>query len=84
MTLQEKLNERKRSFLASGRATPEMIGIMQRSTQELRASGILQRVLAAGEKAPSFDLPNQDGKRVTSSSLLAAGPLVVSFFRGAW
>lgn len=84
MRLQEKLDERKRTFLSSGRATPEMIAIMQRSTEELRSSGILQRVLKAGQRAPSFQLPNQDGQLVTSSSLLVKGPLVISFFRGVW
>jgi hypothetical protein len=84
MRLQEKLDERKKSFLSSGRATPEMIGIMQRSTEQLHSSGILQRVLKEGQTAPSFELPNQDGQLVSSSSLLAKGPLVVSFFRGVW
>ncbi len=84
MQLQEKLDERKRTFLASGKATPEMIAIMQRSTEQLRSSGILQHVLKAGQTAPSFELPNQNGLKVSSSSLLAKGPLVVSFFRGVW
>lgn len=84
MQLQEKLDERKRTFLSSGRATPEMIAIMQRSTEHLRSSGILQRVPKAGQKAPTFQLPNQDGHLVASSSLLANGSLVISFFRGVW
>ncbi len=84
MGLQEKLHERKQSFLASGKATPEMLGIMQKSTEQLRSSGILQQVLRAGQKAPSFELPNQDGQLVSSSALLAKGPLALSFFRGVW
>ena len=84
MRLQERLNELRRSFLASGKATPEMLGIMQRSTEQLRSSGILQHVLKERQKAPSFELPNQDGRSVSSSALLARGPLVVSFFRGVW
>jgi hypothetical protein len=84
MRLQERLDERKRTFIAGGRATPEVIAIMQRSTEQLRSSGILQHVLKVGQKAPSFELPNQDNRLVSSSSLLAKGPLVVSFFRGVW
>lgn len=84
MHLQQKLNERKQAFLASGRATPEMLGIMQRSTEQLRASGIAQRTLNSGQKAPPFELPNQDGQAIALSALLAKGPLVVSFFRGVW
>jgi len=84
MRLQKKLDERKKTFLSSGRATPAMLGIMQRSTEQLRSSGILQRVLKEGQTAPTFELPNQDGQLVSSSSLLARGPLVISFFRGVW
>lgn len=84
MRLQERLDERKRTFLSSGMATPEMIAVMQRSTEQLRSSGIVQRVLKPGHKAPSFELPNQDGQLVSSHSLLAKGPLVLSFFRGVW
>jgi AhpC/TSA family len=84
MRLQAKLNELKQNFLSSGRVSPEMIAIMTRGTDQLRNSGILQRVLKPGDKAPSFELPNQDGKAVSSAALLAKGPLVLSFFRGVW
>jgi peroxiredoxin len=36
------------------------------------------------QQAPSFELPNQDGKSVSSSSLLAKGAVVVTFYRGSW
>jgi hypothetical protein len=84
MQLQQKLNEHKQKFIASGRVTPEMLGIMQRSTEDLRATGIAQRIPKVGQKAPSFELTNQDGKKISSSALLATGPLVLSFFRGVW
>lgn len=84
MRLQQKLDEHKRAFLSSGKVTAEMIGIMQRSTEQLRSSGVLQRVIKAGQKVPSFELPNQEGQPVSSNSLLAQGPLVISFFRGVW
>jgi hypothetical protein len=84
MRLQQRLSERKKSFLANGRATPEMLGIMQRSTEQLRSSGIPQKMLKVGQKAPSFELPNEDGQVVASTSLLTRGPLVISYFRGVW
>ena len=84
MQLQQRLDQHKQRFLSSGKASPEMIGIMQRSTEQLRSSGILQGVLKPGQKAPSFQLPNQDGVLVDSSKLLESGSLVVSFFRGVW
>ncbi len=40
--------------------------------------------LKAGDKFPPFAMPSVDGAIVTSSDLLARGPLVLSFYRGAW
>jgi hypothetical protein len=84
MRLQQRLDDFKRGFLSSGNVTPEMLAIMQKSTDELRAEAVLQGVLKTGQTAPSFELANQDGRLVSSSSLLAKGPLVLSFFRGVW
>ena len=57
---------------------------MHRATDDLRASGIMDRVLKAGDRMPLFDLENTRGESVSSADLLAKGPLVVSFFRGKW
>jgi len=84
MQLQQKLHELKESFLSSGRATPEMLKIMERSTEDLRASGIVERALKVGQPAPAFTLANQDGQPIASQDLLWRGPLVISFFRGVW
>src|SRR5258708_3526117 len=43
-----------------------------------------QRGLQPGNAAPDFELPDQDGKTVRSSELLAKGPLVLCFIRGRW
>jgi peroxiredoxin len=40
--------------------------------------------LKAGGKCPSFAMPSANGTIITSSELLARGPLVISFYRGAW
>lgn len=56
----------------------------QRVVDDLRQSGIADRVLGIGAVLPSFELPDHDGRAVTSSSLLSAGPLVLIFFRGRW
>ncbi len=82
MSLKEKL-EATRAASAS-RIPAETHAIMERATAGLRASGILQKVAAVGQKAPTFTAPNYDGRVVSSSELWARGPLVVSFFRGAW
>ncbi len=58
--------------------------VNRRTVEQLAASGILGGVLPVGAEAPSFELPDQDGNPVSSSSLLARGRLVICFFRGRW
>jgi hypothetical protein len=69
---------------AEAKRPPEVVAEMHRAVDELRASGALDRVLKVGDPMPSFHLPNQDGREVDSASLLARGPLVVTFYRGKW
>jgi hypothetical protein len=70
---------------ASAKRIPaDRAAIMHRTTEELRASGIMDRVFKLGDKLPGFTLPNAYGHEVRSADLLAKGPLVLTFFRGAW
>lgn len=39
---------------------------------------------AAGEIAPQFELPDSTGVLRRLSELVARGPLVLVFYRGAW
>jgi hypothetical protein len=82
MALQEKLD----AYQAQARAKrpAEWQAIMDRATEDLRRSGIPERSLKAGDRAPDFALPNVAGRTVRSAELLARGHLVVSFYRGGW
>jgi hypothetical protein len=82
MSLEDKLAATRAA--AATRIPPDRRAIMDRATEDLRNSGILDRVLAVGAKMPAFTLANHDGRRVSSDDLLARGPLVLSFFRGSW
>jgi hypothetical protein len=82
MTLQERLDAMRAA--AKTRIPPEAQAIMQPSVDDLRASGILNRVTQVGEKAPEFSLPNAAGRVVRLRELLARGPVVLSFYRGRW
>jgi hypothetical protein len=66
------------------RIPPDRAAIMERATEDLRRSRVLDRIVAAGSPAPAFALTSYDGRRIASSELLAGGPMVVSFFRGSW
>ena len=82
MSLQDKLDDRRKNFESS--APPEKLAIMHRATNDLRLSGIMERVLKTGDRAPNFSLPDENGNLVGSLELLKKGSLVVSFYRGAW
>jgi hypothetical protein len=69
---------------SSERIPPETRSLMAADTERLKESGIEDNSLKAGDNAPSFTLPNAKGEQVSSSDLLAKGPLVLSFYRGGW
>ncbi len=82
MSLEENLAATRAG--AATRIPAERQAIMHRATEDLRRSGILDRIVKVGVSAPAFELENYDGRRVDSAELLAGGPMVLSFFRGAW
>jgi len=87
MTLQQKLADFKAKFESGGppyNAPKALIEIFHRATEELRRSGLAERALKAGDRAPAFTLNNQDGNPISSAELLAKGPLVITVFRGHW
>lgn len=80
------LNEQLASLKAEKDAArpAEATAIMNRATEELRASGILDGVPGVGDTAPVFARPDLDGRTVRLESLLRKGPVIASFFRGRW
>lgn len=85
--LQKRLDEFKKSFESGSppyNAPEAAIESMHRATAELKATGIEERVLKVGDRAPSFSLLNQDHVQVDSTNLRGKGALVISFFRGHW
>ena len=82
MNLQERLDARRSQF--EKKAPKEALDIMHRATEDLRNSGIMDRILKIGDTAPDFELKNAFGQSIRSRSLIGVGPLVVSFYRGKW
>ncbi|MFG2523531.1 peroxiredoxin-like family protein [Streptomyces sp. NPDC048527] len=62
----------------------EVREIMQQAGAELAASGQADHALATGAQAPDFTLPTATGATSTLSELLTHGPVVLTFYRGAW
>jgi peroxiredoxin len=63
---------------------PERLRVGELAAEELFATGIEDRILPAGARAPAFILENFDGKIIRIDDMLAFGPVVVKFFRGRW
>jgi AhpC/TSA family len=82
MSLEEKLAAIRE--MAKTRQPPEVRATMQKATDDLRASGIMDRVARVGAPAPDFTLPNATGQPVSLAALRALGPVVLSFYRGRW
>ncbi|WP_431682713.1 peroxiredoxin-like family protein [Kitasatospora sp. KL5] len=80
------VNTELRAFFDSRRRQiPEEVrAVMQRAARELSDSGQAARALTVGAKAPSFTLPSATGRGVGLAELLADGPVVLAFYRGAW
>ena len=58
--------------------------IHAKAVEELKQAGVAERAVKAGDPAPHFELPDQNGKLVRSADLVARGPLVLCFIRGRW
>lgn len=82
MPLQDELDAQKQEFEAA--APPEAVAVLHRATADLAASGIMEGIVKAGDRAPDFALDDARGTRVELSAELTAGPVVLGFYRGRW
>ncbi|MGH3389415.1 MAG: peroxiredoxin-like family protein [Actinomadura sp.] len=80
------LNAELRAFYDVRRAQMPvaMREVSDRFARELAESGQAERALGVGAQAPRFSLPSATGRHVVLDDLLAQGPVVLTFYRGAW
>ena len=78
-TLQQQLEA-----LRSKNASVPVAVASAKVVQDLIASGLADRSIKQGNKAPDFVLPDVRGENVQLSQLLAKGPVVLIFYRGGW
>ena len=81
-TLAQQLDRRREASAA--KIPLEAKAVMARATQELRDSGLAERVPGVGQPFPHFELEDTDGSVFRSQEAVADGPLVVSVYRGVW
>jgi hypothetical protein len=82
MGLQDKLNRMKESTKA--KVPQEALEIIHRATEDLKNSGILNRVVKVGQKAPDFTLTNTENHAVNLYTLLTESPVLLVWYRGKW
>jgi peroxiredoxin len=80
--LREIFAERKE--LIAKYVPPETQAIHAQAVAELKQRHLATRILQVGAKAPAFELPDHNGKTLSSSDPLGKGRLVLCFIRGRW
>jgi peroxiredoxin len=66
------------------RVGPANAAILRANLEERRAAGLESAALRVGDTAPDFTLPDQNGTPHRLSTRLAAGPVMLLFYRGGW
>lgn len=61
----------------------DLWALIETMIERLRAEGTVPGI-PIGERAPRFALPDVHGRTVSLDDRLAEGPVVLSFYRGAW
>jgi len=82
MKLPEKMARYTHNFLK--KVPPDVVAVMQAAKDGLRNSGVLERTIKVGDRAPDFTLTNTDGRQISLDDLLRRGWLVLGFYRGRW
>jgi hypothetical protein len=80
--LQQQIREFQQQVLP--KIPKEILDTFEKTTADLIKTGIAERALHEGSKAPDFTLPNARGQQVKFSDVLAKGHAVVTFYRGGW
>jgi peroxiredoxin len=80
--LQQVFAERKE--LIAKYVPPDVQAVHARTVATLKHQGLAAKAPGMGAKAPPFEIPDHNGKLVSSAELLSKGRLVICFIRGRW
>ena len=81
-TLSQQLEEYRAGWMQ--RVPADRRAAMERHIAHLAESGAAQNAKQVGDQAPDIALPDAYGKPFDVATLLAKGPVVVTFYRGGW
>ncbi|MDD9876309.1 MAG: peroxiredoxin-like family protein [Magnetovibrio sp.] len=62
----------------------DVLDLIDETTIELVNTGIAERAVGVGDRAPDFALPDARGEMVSLSGLTGLGPVILTFYRGGW
>jgi len=62
----------------------DVLDLIDETTIALVNTGIAERAVGVGDRAPGFQLPDARGEIVALSDLTATGPVILTFYRGGW
>lgn len=82
MRLEQELLDYKTSFEAS--APPGTAAFLNSKIEEMTATFPFDGVPKVGDLAPDFSLPGVTGAPLSLAGALAGGPVILTFYRGAW
>jgi len=82
MLLKEEIKKMQEEMLPQ--IPDDVLKLLFSKTEELVNSGIAEHTLNEGDGIPQINLPNAVGKMIDVNSMLKDGPVVISFYRGAW
>lgn len=82
MTLQTELDGVFSNFAQNG--PQDVVQTIEKSLTDFKTSFNPQSTIQVGDTLPPFRLPNAVGQEVSSTDLLAKGPLLITFYRGEW
>ena len=81
-SLKSQLSAYRQKFL--DRADQYTIDTYEDGVKEVAESGILDKAINVGDRAPDFELKNYKGDAVKLSDYLSKGAVVLTWYRGGW
>lgn len=81
-SLQEKLDAKQAE--SANYFSDSIRTVLADAQNQIASSGVMESALKRDAIAPDFELPNANGEMVKLSSLLANGPVILTWYRGGW
>ncbi len=82
MSLNQNIQDFQNEFIPT--IPKDTLDSLMSELQVLIDAGIAEKAVQQGQVFPAFSLPNAKNETLSLNEFLSQGPLVISFYRGAW